>query len=125
MRRGSHNQDKAATIALRSNCSVSGRLSCVNYIITLIWWIAALLRLANFPYLSIPVISNRSFSEIAQSDQEPTLTPFETEGRIFGPAEGSVGVLNIEHVEWVKREVGCRGTTLESESKVLHSSEGL
>jgi hypothetical protein len=67
-----------------------------------IWWIATLLRLARFPYLSIPVISNRSFSEIASSDQEPTLTPFETEGRIFGPGENGTSVLNIEHLDWVK-----------------------
>ncbi|MBI5294531.1 MAG: hypothetical protein HY869_03570 [Chloroflexi bacterium] len=67
-----------------------------------IWWIATLLRMAHFPYLSIPVISNRSFGEIAQSDVEPTITPFETEGRIFGPANGSSGILEVEHLEWVK-----------------------
>jgi hypothetical protein len=64
----------------------------------IIWWVATLLRLARFPYLSIPVISNRSFSEIVRTDQEPTLTPFETEGRIFRPAEGGASVLNIEHL---------------------------
>lgn len=67
-----------------------------------IWWIAALLRLACFPYLSVPVISTHSFSEIAKSDQQPTLTPFETEGRIFGPADTGSNVLDTEEVAWVK-----------------------
>src|SRR5690606_1323181 len=44
-----------------------------------IWWISALLRLARFPYLSVPVISNQSFRDIPNSNEEPTLTPFETE----------------------------------------------
>lgn len=67
-----------------------------------IWWIAALLRIAHYPFLSIHVISSRPFSEIPMSDAETTITPFETEGRIFGPADGSSGVLEIEQLAWVK-----------------------
>lgn len=76
-----------------------------------IWWIAALLRMARFPYLSIPVTSNYSFSEISQTDREPTLTPFETEGRIFGPADRVVSVLDSENqrFEFGLECILCRG----------------
>lgn len=82
-----------------------------------IWWIAALLRMARFPYLSIPVISNRSFGEISQSNLEPTLTPFETEGRIFGPADGGVTVLDGEHLEWVRDKWVTAGKLLNQNPK--------
>ncbi|MES2822483.1 MAG: hypothetical protein V4732_02695 [Pseudomonadota bacterium] len=67
----------------------------------IIWWIAALMRLARFPYLSVPVISNRSFRDIPNSKEEPTLTPFETEGRIFGPAKDANSTLDVNHLAWV------------------------
>src|SRR5262245_61524183 len=38
----------------------------------IIWWIAALLRVTSFPYLSVPVISNRSFCVIAPSNHAPS-----------------------------------------------------
>jgi hypothetical protein len=66
-----------------------------------IWWISALLRLARFPYLSVPVISNRSFRDIPNSREEPTLTPFETEGRIFGPTKGADCTLDADQLAWV------------------------
>jgi hypothetical protein len=69
-----------------------------------VWWIAALLRLVRFPYLSVPVISTHSFSEISKSDQEPTLTPLETEGRIFGPAKDGSNFLDTEQLAWVKEK---------------------
>ncbi|MDX6576350.1 MAG: hypothetical protein QOE96_2303 [Blastocatellia bacterium] len=82
-----------------------------------IWWIAALLRMAHFPYLSVPVISNHSFSEVSQSDQEPTLTPFETEGRIFGPAHGVVSVLDSANLEWVRDKWVTAGKLLNQNPK--------
>lgn len=82
-----------------------------------IWWIAALLRMARFPYLSIPVISNYSFSEISQTDREPTLTPFETEGRIFGPTDGVVSVLDSENLEWVRDKWVTAGKLLNQNPK--------
>ncbi|MFC1636333.1 hypothetical protein ACFL5Z_16000 [Planctomycetota bacterium] len=66
-----------------------------------IWWISALLRLAKYPYLSVPVISNQSFRDIPNSKEEPILTPFETEGRIFGPSEGTDCTLGADQLAWV------------------------
>jgi len=82
-----------------------------------IWWIAALLRMARFPYLSIPVVSDHPFSEISQSDQEPTLTPFETEGRIFSPAHGVISVLESENLEWVRDKWVLAGKLLNQNPK--------
>jgi hypothetical protein len=82
-----------------------------------IWWIAALLRMARFPYLSIPVISNQSFSEISQSDEEPTLTPFETEGRIFGAGESGANLVDGEHLEWVRHKWVTAGKLLNQNPK--------
>ena len=48
-----------------------------------VWWIVALLRLAYYPFLVVPVLSDQSFSVAAHSKTEPNLRPFETEHRIF------------------------------------------
>lgn len=66
-----------------------------------IWWISALLRLVRFPYLSVPVISNQSFRDIPNSKEEPTLTPFETEGRIFSASVDESCTLDAEQLAWV------------------------
>lgn len=67
----------------------------------IIWWISALLRLARFPYLSVPVISNQSFRDIPNSKEEPTLTPFETEGRIFSASKDGSCTLDADQLAWV------------------------
>jgi hypothetical protein len=67
----------------------------------IIWWIAALLRLARFPSLSVPVISNYSFRDIPNSKGEPTLTPFETEGRFFVSPEGADCTVDADQLTWI------------------------
>lgn len=68
----------------------------------IIWWIAALLRLRRFPYISVPVISNYSFCEIVHLNQEPTLKPFETEPRLFCPPDNGNCLLDAELLTWLK-----------------------
>jgi len=82
-----------------------------------IWWIAALLRLAKFPYLSVSVISNYSFSDIANSKEEPTLTPFETEERIFGPSDDTDCMLDASDLAWVSDKWISAGHLLNSNPK--------
>src|SRR5271166_1025158 len=67
-----------------------------------IWWIAALLRLSYYPYLSVPVISDQAFSTITEGTIEPTLTPFETEPRFFRPPGQEPTVLDEKSLEWLK-----------------------
>lgn len=66
-----------------------------------IWWIASLIRLAQHPFLSVPVVSDTPFSEAATRTVEPLLTPFEVESRMFAGAEGNL-VLKTETLEWVR-----------------------
>ncbi|MDO2949235.1 hypothetical protein [Aeromonas simiae] len=82
-----------------------------------IWWIAALLRLARFPYLSVPVISNHSFRDIPNSREEPTLTPFETEGRFFVPPEEADCILNEDQIAWVAEKWRSAGHLLNTNAK--------
>jgi hypothetical protein len=67
-----------------------------------IWWIAALLRLAQVPQVLVPVISDRAFDIIANSPDEPTLQPFEITQRIFRPPDDSTPVLDLELLNWAK-----------------------
>jgi hypothetical protein len=83
----------------------------------IIWWLAALLRLSSVPYLSIPVISNRSFGDIVRSDEEPTLTPFETEGRILRHPEDGTSVLDTKDLHWVKHRWVVAGKLLNQNPK--------
>ncbi len=82
-----------------------------------IWWVASLLRLARYPYLSVPVMSNQSFREIPRSDDEPVLTPFETEGRIFGPPADEDRTLDTDNLAWVAENWLKAGHMLNSNPK--------
>lgn len=82
----------------------------------IIWWIAALLRMARAPYLSVPVISNQSFESIKDTDIEPTIEPFETEPRIMkAPEEQSE--IPSDTLEWVKEKWIIAGKMLNSNPK--------
>jgi hypothetical protein len=82
-----------------------------------IWWIAALLRLIKYPYLSVPLISNQSFRQIPGSVEEPVLTPFETEGRVLGPPTDAECLLDTNHLAWVADSWLTAGHLLNSNPK--------
>jgi hypothetical protein len=67
-----------------------------------IWWIAALMRLAHYPYLLVPVISDQPFSQAATAKRAPLLSPFETQPRIWRPAKPAPK-LEPDDLEWVKK----------------------
>jgi hypothetical protein len=66
-----------------------------------LWWIAALLRLAHYPYLNIPVISTRSLRDAAHCEPAPVLTPFEVEYRMFGPGPDGFQTIDQAIVDWL------------------------
>jgi hypothetical protein len=68
-----------------------------------VWWIAALMRLAAFPYLSVAVLSDHPFDAIVNMKDEPTLQPFETTRRIFRPADAE-RKLDVDTLNWVKEK---------------------
>ncbi len=87
----------------------------------IIWWIAALLRLSAYPYLSVPVISNHSFRDIPNIQEEPTLIPFETERRIFETSETSNRTLSVDDLTWVKEKWKAAGLLLNENSKFYNA----
>jgi hypothetical protein len=68
-----------------------------------IWLIAALLRLSVFPYLMVPIISDRAFSSVVESASEPVLEPLETERRLLQPAKDEGGVIGQNASAWIRK----------------------
>jgi hypothetical protein len=70
-----------------------------------VWWIAALLRVLQWPYLTVPVLSNHPFRSVPGIEEEPTLVPFETGHRMFkaaGPKETiETSSLNYLKEKWI------------------------
>lgn len=66
-----------------------------------LWWILALLRLASGASLKLPVISDTSFSAIANGSTEPGLWPIETLPRQFLTVLDPPQTIENEHLCWV------------------------
>lgn len=86
-----------------------------------IWLIASLLRLLEYPYLSVPVVSSESFHEIPNSDKLPVLEPFEIEGRRIQPSPSSECVIGESQLTWVADNWQAVGKLL-SDNPKFHSA---
>jgi|GEM_PF-460478 len=80
-----------------------------------VWWIAALLRLAAHPYLSVPALSDAPFD--AEGVGEPTIIPFETEHRLFQPPDPTVRNIDTETLAWLASTWASSAQALASNSK--------
>lgn len=67
-----------------------------------IWLIASLFRLAAYPYLTVPALSDISFNKILDSEIEPTIYPFETKYRIFAAPDKTKPIMSEDNLIWVK-----------------------
>ena len=67
-----------------------------------VWLIASLLRLSSYPFLIVPALSDISFNKIVGSETEPSIYPFETKHRIFGPPDTKAPMLSEDNLDWVK-----------------------
>jgi len=67
----------------------------------LIWWISALLRMTNYPFLSVPITSDISFQEIPQSAKEPDLAPFESERKFMRRLHEDGDIVRLYDLQWV------------------------
>lgn len=67
------------------------------------WWIAALLRLRVSPVITVPVLSDISFSDAATSDREPVFWPIEMVPR-RAVIPGTVGEATIQtgDLDWLR-----------------------
>lgn len=83
----------------------------------LIWTIASLLRLAAYPFITIPTISNMSFNEVLKSTEEPIITPFETKYRIFTVKENTKQTISIDNLQWVKSKFKSTVNLMKKEPK--------
>jgi hypothetical protein len=82
-----------------------------------IWWIAALLRVLQWPYLTVPVLSDHQFQLIPSIDYEPTLEPFETEHRLFQAADPETKAIGIKALMYVKEKWFPVGNLLAQNNK--------
>jgi hypothetical protein len=96
--RGGFGYDIEAELAVPTDGKLPGCLSADDAV----WLIAALLRLAKYAYLMVPVISDVSFDAAPISKQEPLLRPFEIEPRIIDRGGEEVSRLSAENLSWVK-----------------------
>ena len=67
-----------------------------------LWWILALLRLSSGASLKLPVVSDLSFSVIADGSIEPSLWPIETLPRQFHTVSDPPQTIEYEHLLWVR-----------------------
>ena len=68
-----------------------------------LWWLLALLRLSTGSRLRMPVVSDTSFSGIAESSIEPTLWQIETLPRQFHTVPNPPEVIGEKHLLWVRQ----------------------
>jgi hypothetical protein len=69
-----------------------------------VWWIAALLRVLQWPFLTVPVLSDQPFQLVPKIDEEPTLEPFELEQRIFKAVDPMTRTLGLSALSYVKEK---------------------
>ena len=96
-------------------------LSCNSDPRETMWWIVALLRIAQVPFLMLPAISDQSFQTVRESKVEPKIEPFETEPRIFASAEGARREIPPDTLDWV-REKWISGGKLLNSNPGFHSA---
>lgn len=96
--RGGFSYDIEIELAVPIESELPGGLSAEE----VVWLVGALLRLAEYPYLMVPAISDMSFDIVPISKQEPFLRPFEIEPRILHSGEGSISPLSKDSLSWVK-----------------------
>ncbi len=106
--RGRFSYDIDIALAVPTGQHLPGRLSPQHAV----WLIAALLRVAKYAYLMVPVISNVPFDAAAASKQEPLLEPFEIEPRIFHAVDEEISRLKAEDLSWVKSVWPCTAELL-------------
>lgn len=96
--RGGFSYDIEAELVVPTDGKLPGGLSADDAV----WLIAALLRLAEYPYLMVPIISDVSFEAAPTSKQEPLLRPFEIEPRIVHGGSDEVALISAKTLSWVK-----------------------
>ena len=80
--------------------------------INTIWWFTALIRLRASILASVPVIANKSFSEIASSREEPYFWPIEMKPSRLVPTDNAGQTLKKVDLEWIRKYWLLGGTLM-------------
>ncbi len=96
--RGGFSYDIELELAVPTGRELPGGLSGEDAV----WLVAALLRLAEYAYIMVPVISDVPFDAAAASKQEPLLQPLEIEPRILRAGNQERSRLKGEDLSWMK-----------------------
>lgn len=96
--RGGFSYDIELELAVPTSHDLPGGLSAED----VVWLIAALLRLAEYAYIMVPVLSDHPFDVAATSQDEPLLRPFEIEERILKTGDEEVSKIKTSDLEWVR-----------------------
>ncbi|HEY0834096.1 MAG TPA: hypothetical protein VGE72_09340 [Azospirillum sp.] len=96
--RGGFSYDIEVELAVPTTSELPGGMNAED----VVWLISALLRLANYVFLMVPVISDHPFDAAATSKQKPLLQPFEIEPRILKAVDDQLSRLKAEDLGWVK-----------------------
>jgi hypothetical protein len=84
----------------------------------IIWWIASLLRLISVPFMTVPVVSDTSFTTVPKSEREPHLQPHEITHRILKPSDESSRFLKEKDLIWVREKWVEGGKLMKANSKL-------
>ncbi|MCW4470065.1 HEPN domain-containing protein [Flavobacterium sp. MFBS3-15] len=68
----------------------------------IIWFVTALLRLAEHPYIINSTFSDISFSEVLTKDASPTVYPNEIKPRIFTVPKETKAIIAEDTLNWLK-----------------------
>ncbi len=66
-----------------------------------IWWFAALIRLKASSLVSVPVLANKSFSEIPSAKDEPYFWPIEMKPSRLVPVEKPSSIIAVSDLHWI------------------------
>lgn len=98
--KGGYSVDVTSQICVPSSLNVREVLNAED----IIWLIAALFRLARYPFLTVPVISDVSFGSIAESEKDVLLSPFELSPRLVTSTDADSQRMSLAFLEWVSKK---------------------
>lgn len=68
-----------------------------------VWWIIALMRLKCSSTISVPIISDISYSKISEQDAEPFFFTVETDSHRLFPEDKLIFSISQNELQWVKK----------------------
>lgn len=107
---GGRGIDVHVQLSVPADHSLGGRADATDAV----WWLAALLRIAQAPNLSVPILSSHPFADVPGTKEEVRLRSIEVTPRILRRAAGEITTIDGETLEWVRGRWGPAGRLLHS-----------